>query len=69
MVCDPLDVNLRWAAYWSKPRILNEEDLKIALNSLEKFTEFDVENVITYHGGLFTNNPNERIKELRMRAD
>jgi glyoxylase-like metal-dependent hydrolase (beta-lactamase superfamily II) len=46
------------------PQILNEEDLKTALNSLKKFTEFDVENVITYHGGLFTDNPNKRIKEL-----
>jgi len=36
---------------------------------LELTPEFDVENVITYHGGLFTNNPNERIKELRKRAD
>jgi len=53
----------------SNPQILNKKDLETALNSLKKFTEFDVENVITYHGGLFINNPNERIKELRKRAD
>jgi len=44
--------------------IMNEEDARIAKNSLKKFMEYDIENVITYHGGLFNNNPNQRIKEL-----
>ena len=44
--------------------ILTEEDAKIAAVSLKKFEKYDVENVITYHGGLFNNNPNQRIKEF-----
>ena len=43
---------------------MNEEDAKIALNSLKKFTEYEIENVITYHGGLFNDKPNKKIKEL-----
>jgi glyoxylase-like metal-dependent hydrolase (beta-lactamase superfamily II) len=44
--------------------ILTEEDAKTAAVSLKKFEKYDVENVITYHGGLFNNNPNQRIKEF-----
>lgn len=44
--------------------VLTEEDAKTALNSLKKFEKYDVENVITYHGGLFNDNPNPRIKEF-----
>ncbi len=44
--------------------LLTEEDAKKAINSLKKFEEYDVENVITYHGGLFNDNPNQRIKEF-----
>ncbi len=43
---------------------MNDEDAKIALNSLKKFNDYDIENVITYHGGLFNDNPNQKIKEL-----
>jgi len=45
-------------------QLLSEEDAKTALNSLKKFEEYDIENVITYHGGLFNNSPNHRIKEF-----
>lgn len=45
-------------------QLLSEEDSKTAMNSLKKFEEYDIENVITYHGGLFNNNPNHRIKEF-----
>jgi glyoxylase-like metal-dependent hydrolase (beta-lactamase superfamily II) len=43
---------------------MNDEEARDAINSLKKFTEYDIENVITYHGGLFNDNPNERIKEF-----
>jgi glyoxylase-like metal-dependent hydrolase (beta-lactamase superfamily II) len=43
---------------------MNEEEGRIAINSLKKFEEYDIENVISYHGGLFNDNPNQRIKEL-----
>ena len=43
---------------------MNEEEGRIAINSLKKFGEYDIENVISYHGGLFNDNPNQRIKEL-----
>ena len=45
-------------------QLLNEEERKIAINSLKKFEKYDIENIITYHGGLFKDNPNKRIKEL-----
>lgn len=47
-------------------QILDEDDWKTAVNSLKKFEKFDVENVISYHGGLFNDNPNQRIKELNL---
>jgi glyoxylase-like metal-dependent hydrolase (beta-lactamase superfamily II) len=43
---------------------MNEKEGRIAINSLKKFEEYDIENVISYHGGLFNDNPNQRIKEL-----
>lgn len=44
--------------------LLTEENAKKAVNSLRKFENYDVENVITYHGGLFNNDPNQRIREF-----
>jgi glyoxylase-like metal-dependent hydrolase (beta-lactamase superfamily II) len=35
-----------------------------AQNSLKKFTKYDIDTVICYHGGVFTDNPNKRIAEL-----
>lgn len=43
---------------------MNGEEGRIAINSLKKFEEYDIENVISYHGSLFNDNPNQRIKEL-----
>ena len=40
--------------------IMNEEEIKKAINSLKKLMEYDVENVISYHRGLFNNNPNQK---------
>lgn len=39
-------------------------DLALARLSLQKLTHYDIRNVICYHGGLFTDNPNPRIREL-----
>lgn len=35
-----------------------------AMESLKKLTKYDIEKVICYHGGVFSNNPNERIQEI-----
>jgi glyoxylase-like metal-dependent hydrolase (beta-lactamase superfamily II) len=35
-----------------------------AINSIKKFKDYDIMNIITYHGGLFNDKPNERIKKL-----
>ena len=39
-------------------------DKSAALESLKKFTQFDIEKVICYHGGLVKDNINQRIAEL-----
>jgi glyoxylase-like metal-dependent hydrolase (beta-lactamase superfamily II) len=39
-------------------------DYKTALRSLRKFTSFAIDQVVCYHGGLFTENPNQRIADL-----
>ena len=46
------------------PDSMNVEDARMAAESLKKFLDYDIENMITYHGGLFNNNPNQKIKEL-----
>ncbi len=46
------------------PDSMNDEDARMAADSLKKFLDYDIENLITYHGGLFNNNPNQKIKEL-----
>ena len=45
-------------------QLMNEEETKKAITSLKKLEKYDIENIITYHGGLFNNNPNQKIKEL-----
>lgn len=35
-----------------------------AINALKKLTGYDIKNIITYHGGLFNDSPNEKIKEV-----
>ena len=44
--------------------MMKEEEAIDAINSLKKFKDYDVVNIVTYHGGLFNDKPNERIKEL-----
>ena len=43
---------------------MNDEEEELAINSLKKFEKYDIKNIIIYHGGLFNDNPNQRIKEL-----
>jgi glyoxylase-like metal-dependent hydrolase (beta-lactamase superfamily II) len=37
---------------------------EIAMQSINKFVEYDIEAVICYHGGLYTDNVNQRIAEI-----
>lgn len=39
-------------------------DMDLAMQSLKKLTEYDIENVICYHGGLYKGDANRRIAEL-----
>ncbi len=39
-------------------------DLQLAQQSLKRFTEYDIETVICFHGGLYADRVNERILEL-----
>jgi glyoxylase-like metal-dependent hydrolase (beta-lactamase superfamily II) len=39
-------------------------DMDTARKSLKKFTNFDVETIICYHGGLYSGNANEALAEL-----
>jgi glyoxylase-like metal-dependent hydrolase (beta-lactamase superfamily II) len=39
-------------------------DMETALKSLQKLTEFPIETVICYHGGIYKNNINQRLAEL-----
>ena len=43
---------------------MNEEDARMATDSLKKLANYDINNLITYHGGVFKDNPNQKIKEL-----
>jgi len=39
-------------------------DMGLYNGSLKKFAQFDVEKVICYHGGLYTDNSNKRLSEI-----
>jgi glyoxylase-like metal-dependent hydrolase (beta-lactamase superfamily II) len=39
-------------------------DTDLSIKSLKKLTEYDIETVICYHGGLYSENANQRILEL-----
>jgi len=47
-----------------RKEILEDDDYEIAMDSLKKLLKFDVKNIITYHGGLYTNKPHESIEKL-----
>jgi glyoxylase-like metal-dependent hydrolase (beta-lactamase superfamily II) len=42
----------------------NTPNMKEAIASLEKILDYDIEQVICYHGGLFRGSPHETIKNL-----
>lgn len=44
-------------------------DANLAIKSLKKFTQYDIETVICYHGGLYKDNINQRIAELAYELD
>jgi len=44
-------------------------DMDTALKSLKKLTQYDIETVICYHGGVYTDNANEHLAELASAAD
>ncbi|MDB5085251.1 MAG: fold metallo-hydrolase [Bacilli bacterium] len=39
-------------------------DMETALQSIKKFTKYDIETVICYHGGVYKENANQRLAEL-----
>ncbi|CAM3923328.1 MBL fold metallo-hydrolase [Alicyclobacillus pomorum] len=39
-------------------------DMETALKSLKKFTKYDIETVICYHGGVYKENANQRLAAL-----
>jgi hypothetical protein len=47
-----------------RKEILEDDDYEIAMESLKKLLKFDVNNIVTYHGGLYTNKPHESIENL-----
>ena len=47
-----------------RKEILREGDYELALESLQKLLKFDVKNIITYHGGLYTNKSHESIENI-----
>ncbi len=46
------------------PNSQNTPEIDSAVESLKKLTIYDIEKVITYHGGLYTANPNQKIAAL-----
>lgn len=43
-------------------------DMSLALRSLEKFLDFDIESVICYHGGLWKGNVKDKLENLTGRT-
>ena len=47
------------------PSFINA-DTSMAMASIEKISAYDIGNVIAYHGGLFQDDPNQRLKEIAL---
>ena len=47
-----------------RKEILEEGDYEIAMDSLKKLLNFDVSNIVTYHGGIYTDKPLESIENI-----
>jgi glyoxylase-like metal-dependent hydrolase (beta-lactamase superfamily II) len=43
---------------------MSDKEAKMAYDSFKKFDNYDIKNLIAYHGGLFIDKPNQKIKEL-----
>ncbi len=39
-------------------------DMETATKSLKQFTQYDIETVLCYHGGIYSDNVNQRLEEL-----
>lgn len=46
------------------PSEIHTYNMDEASISLEKFTQYDIQNIVCYHGGLYNNNANEAIRQL-----
>lgn len=46
------------------PNQRNTYDMDEAVKSLQKFTQYDIQNIVCYHNGLYNDNANEAICEL-----
>ncbi|HVN67545.1 MAG TPA: MBL fold metallo-hydrolase [Candidatus Sulfotelmatobacter sp.] len=46
------------------PNPANAFDLDLAIRSLKKLAKYDIEKIICYHGGLYSNDANRAIAEL-----
>ena len=51
------------------PKPQGTYDMDAALKSLKKLTQYDIETVICYHGGVYRDSVNERLEELASAAD
>jgi len=49
-----------------RPTLIWDDETVVLMTkkSLEKFTQYDVETVICYHGGVYQENVNERLQKL-----
>ncbi len=47
-----------------KPPSFINFDMDLCIKSLKKLTEYNIETVVCYHGGLYKNNSNQRIAAL-----
>lgn len=44
--------------------ILEEGDFDVAVESLKKLLKFDVKSIVCYHGGIYSEDPNETIQNI-----
>jgi glyoxylase-like metal-dependent hydrolase (beta-lactamase superfamily II) len=42
----------------------NTPDMESAIDSIKKFSNYDIEKIVCYHSGLYTSNPNQKLAEL-----
>jgi len=61
-----LEISINLTGNQSKiyPNILTNEETQRDLKSLKKLTNFDIENIICYHEGLYNNNTNNAIEKI-----